>query len=654
MQEFTARQIVAMPREEVWRLYESSLEESYAIRYEDGITVITPGPHLLFNRYVWELFTLHPKTPIPSTCNMLSIDDLGCYNADTHIRLLETVFRHICQSNGILYYQDKEPMTKKVYEIIDLLHNEVVLRISAHVSTIDATDFVNVIQDPLVVSMQENFRPTAESVDRAYKETRNYMTNASGNNRFVAAYRSKSINDKQANQCIGPRGFMSDLGRTVFRKPIGAGFIRGMETLYDMMTESLTAAKSLNANEKNISDSEYASRRIQILTMVVQRVVNGDCGSTNYAKTILTPALLEAMQGKYYLTEAGTLSAFTGSETHLLNTEVQVRSVFGCTMQNSTRICSCCLGQIAHNFKENSNLGYTFTAFLMEKITQAIMSTKHLTHSVKKSAVKLEGLANKYLYANEDGDLFFHRDVDLTGLHLVLPNSSLSKLVDVLNLSSKTNVDLARIGEIEEVIVRDTRTRVPTNEKLYLAYKDRLCIITRALLEHIRDSEHESDSRGNFIVPLEKFDKTKPIFNNPLKEANIVAFAKRIASVIETDKDKIADPQEKLHLLLDTVAERFKMNYSILEVLVYATTAFNPLNGNYKLGRNSSSVVTEKSTELFRHRDFAALGVYQGQNAEIYKHSIYAFSNVKKQNHPMAVFFAPQQAIDVFAQEVDV
>ena len=352
-------------------------------------------------------------------------------------------------------------------------------------------------------------------MDRAYKQIKQTLNSSSSNNRFVKAYKSKAINENQANQCIGPRGFVTDLDRTVFKQPIVNGFIKGMGNLYEIIAESRTAAKSLNANDTHIKTSEYASRRVQLLTMSVTNVVNGDCGSTEYMDMFITQQLLDNLRGKYYLTADGKLDYIRGNDTHLINSIIKLRTTLGCRHPVAEQVCTTCLGKISENFKENSNLGYIMTSYLMEKSTQSILSTKHLTHSVKKSAIKLEGNANKYFYSNDENNIYFNKDIDLTGLVMILPNARLNKLVDVLNIQH-TNIALNKIGELEEIIIKDTKHKTPVAETVNISYRDRTSIITKALLEYIKSIKHESDARGNFVIPLDKFNKDLPIFNNPL------------------------------------------------------------------------------------------------------------------------------------------
>lgn len=641
MRKITAREILATNLTDIWNLP----NQSYEVTYDDGEVHIQKQRFLIFDRYFWELIAMYPQTPITYECTTASVVGTGWYNADTHIKLFERIFKHIIKVNHLQTFSQKDPLLRRIYQIIDLIQNEVVMKASADVYTINATDLVEVVQSPQISTVAQNMTPTPEGVESAYRQIKNYVVSDQSNNRFIKAYRAKSINENQSNQCIGPRGFVTGLDRTVFKKPIVNGFIRGMGSLYEMMAESCTAAKSLNATGTHIQQSEYTSRRIQLLSMIVTGVVDGDCGSTDYLPMLVTEQNIEALKGKYYVNDQGGLSEIKGDDPTLYSKVLNLRTVLGCKHHaDSTKVCLTCVGNMGGNFENTANLGYTATAYLMEKVTQSILSTKHLTHSVRKSFIKLEGLAVKYFYSNDNGDLFFRPDIDLKGLVLVLPNSKVGKLVDVLNMQH-TNIGLSKIGELDTIYIKNLNSKPPISETLNISYKDRCSVFTHYLLEYIKTSELESDSRGNFIIPLDNIDKTKPIFNNPLKEVNIINFVNRIAGIIETNKDKVTDPKEKLQLLFDKTLEKFKCNLFVLEVLIYSTTTYNAMNNNYRLGRNSVTPYTEGKVKLFRNRDFAALGSFEDQMNELKLQPVTAFSNHYKQDHPMAVFYTPKEVV---------
>lgn len=639
--EITARAIFDIPYKDVWNLE----DRVYRVQYEDGSIVPTHLQGIILNRYCWELLKHYPQTPITAACDVLTMLGDGDFNFGTHTRLLRNIFVHICEVNGIRKYEVKEKMLRTAYVIVNEIFNDIVLGASRYVAKIDAVDFVGVVKDPVISEIQEALQATTDSVENAYRAIRGYMNDKSLDNCLVKAYRAKAINENQANQCIGPRGFVTDLDRTVFTTPIKNGFIRGMGSLYELMTESRTAAKSLNATEDHIRTSEYASRRIQLLTMSVTGIATEDCGSTDYLKLHVTERRLPNMRGIWYkLKEEDELKECKGNERELVDRVVLIRSAFGCRTPDPHRICTRCLGSISENIKENSNLGYVMTAYLMEKLTQAILSTKHLTNSVRKALIQLQGAVLKYFHARENNCIYLNPKQDLSKLQLVLPSNQLPKLADVMSLDH-TNVVLDKIGELETVAIISERNGVQFKETVNIAYRDRLSSITKAMLDYLKVTECAIDNRGNYVVPLANWDISKPLFINQLKETNIVSFVNRFASLIEVTRNNRLTLEEHFQLVMDTVHDQFPCNLTVLMVVVYATTTYNAEGGNYRLGRNSPNARQENNTLLFRNRSISQMLVYESQIKEIIKHAPIIFSNNYRSDHPLDVLFTPQNVV---------
>lgn len=642
MIKLTAREIIGTSREDIWKL----VEGEYEVTYDDGHVSLGHKQSIIFNRYCWELIKLYPKTPINANCDVVTFLGDTYFNISTPVKLLEQIFNHICEFNRIYCYKDKDPLLKSVYQVANLIFNEVVHRVSDSVTTLDATDFIDVIEDPDIKDLHERLIPYPESVELTYRGIRAFMNSPEKQGRFVDAYRAKAINENQANQCIGPRGFVTNLDRTVYKKPIMNGFIRGMGDLYEVMAESRTAAKSLNATEDSIRSSEYASRRVQLLTMAIDSVTNEDCRSTEYLDIVLTRKYLSNMKGIWYVENEGDkLKYLKGDEEHLIDKVIKIRSVFGCKTPNPHQICTKCVGRISENFLENSNLGYTSSASLMEMLTQSILSTKHLTHSVKKSAIILDGAVLKYMYSTDENEIFLREDVDFDNLAIVLPSNRLNKLTDVLSLDH-TNVALNKLGELETIVIRNLDRG--TNETINVAYRDRLSTISRPLLKYIRNVNFDITARGDYIIPLKDFDKKQPLFENSIKETDVLNFVRVVAGLIEVTTTGAVRRSLKEHFfkIVDTIYDQLSVNLSIIQVMVYATTAYNIDDGNFRLGRNSPNMKQAGRAFLFRNRSISQLLVFEKQKNELLNHAPRIFSNEYRSDHPLDVLFRPQDVID--------
>lgn len=640
MQLINARDILAIPLVQIWQTY---ADKKYIVVYDDEQQEETTTKSIIFNRYIWIPFGLHKAAPITKECSVQGILNKQYFTAEVHIRLLEAVFKQICKYDHLDTFQKKDPLLRLIYQVYNLIYTDYIPRISTYVTTIDAVDFCQVVNMPEIKAIHDGLKPSTDSVEQAYKDIKKTLTGTSRlGNMFIHAYKSKSINENQANQCIGPRGFVADIDRTVFKQPITSGFITGMTTLFDLVAESRTAAKALNATDKHIATSEYNSRLMQILTMVSETVEYTDCGSTEYYDFLVSPGSITHLKGKYYL-DGDKLSCITGAETHLENTILRLRTAIGCTLLSAHKVCSTCLGDVSKNFRQDSNLGYTFTSYLMEKFSQALLSTKHLTHSVKGNVILLEGEALVHFTAKLDS-LYLNKNIDYSNTSVILDSKQLPKLMDVLSLSH-SHIALEKIGEITSIILqKDNHGKHATNV-VNVQYGDRTCILTKEFLQYIRHTNIYSDPKGNYLIPLGKFNVTLPIFTMPLKENNMINIVTKLASIIETNYEKVNDPYDKLTALYTHVSKQFSVNLTVLEALIYATTVYNAQQDDYSLGRNSVNKTTESLVNLSRYRSMTLLFSTKNQEGVIFDSNLATFQHTNVIDHPMDVFFTPHQVV---------
>ena len=136
-----------------------------------------------------------------------------------------------------------------------------------------------------------------------------------------------------------------------------------------------------------------------------------------------------------------------------------------------------------------------------------------------------------------------------------------------------------------------------------------------------------------------------PIFTIPLKEDSPVTFANKIASVVETDYEKITSPSLKFSTLYALVNSKLKINSVMLELLVYASTVYDRANHDYSLGRNSPNPRTERKMEIFAGRSMSQLYVFEKQLRELYENNGKAFLTKNRTNHSFDSFFDPTNVL---------
>jgi hypothetical protein len=637
-------------KEQVWQTF--NINKKYTpVRFCDGYVCDMFYKDVIYNYYIWQLYRLCPDVPILYEHTVTKYLEETHYNADTHIFLLEQNFKHIVKILNIKTYDQKEPLLKLCYEIVNMIYNDIVFNVGEYVTTIDALDFIEVVELDEIKKIHSGLTSSPASIEDAYNKIAKTLKSINDTeNMFIHAYKSKTVNQNQANQCIGPRGFVTDVDRTVYKQPIMSGFIRGLNTIYEVAAESRTAAKAHRANDTQIAKSEYISRRLQLLSMYATKVIYGDCGSQEYMDVLVTKGSIRNFAGKYYLDDNNNLKVIKGDEKDLEDKILRIRTIFGCKLENPHHVCSTCLGDISTTFENNSNIGNLVVMYVMEKLSQAVLSTKHLSHSVKAGEIYFEPQTAKYFYVNKENNLYLQKDVDTRGLSIVLPSKDVPKLIDVINLTHN-RISVEKIGNLSQVFFVNETKNKSVKDRVSVMYNDRYCNITQEFLSYIKNNIVLSDVRGNFVINLDHWDKSKPMFNMPMKEDNLINFVSNVASIVESEIKRIKSAHEKADTLFTFLSKKLDINFSIVEIITYATSVYNKAIQDYRLPRGSVHMTAEKAKTISYGRSLSHLFSLQEQIEPIFAGNGDIFDPTNREDHPMDIFFDPQGVIEEYMRQ---
>ena len=202
-------------------------------------------------------------------------------------------------------------------------------------------------------------------------------------------------------------------------------WLDGLSSLDTLFIESNIARKSMIMNKKYMGESGVHNRNSSILAQNI-RITEKDCGSKHYKTYFVKDAkMLKALEFKYRLDETtGSLvPIIPETDTHLIGTEVKVRSVLKCATKNGG-ICETCFG--AHASWNLSTKDYTmdvgieFAKDINAPISQLVLSFKHnASPFLKNSQITITSLSTGEIMDNKDfmdrkfNKLLFFKDYQL-------------------------------------------------------------------------------------------------------------------------------------------------------------------------------------------------------------------------------------------------
>lgn len=650
------------------------LTGEFTLRFDDG-DINTNYREVLYSSHVWDFHRKFPNTPLLKAHHLSTVLNGKRLGSGTHLEMFTVVMWCVHDLYvGTPGYEDRlqflDDLKKMVYETSQALYNDMIYESESHVVSLDIIDFLQVRDYPPIKQVLDNLTPDQKSVDLAYKTLDHHLSNDVGlnDNRIARAYKSNLVNKNQAIQCLGPRGYLTDIDSWQFPTPIMRGYFEGMRSMYDSMIESRSGAKHLTFSKEIIKKAEYFSRRLQVLCQSLKNLHHGDCGSTKYLFWHVKPGFKELtksfrgdlhhLRGKAYLDEeTNTLKFVNINDTHLINKTIKLRSVIaGCSHPDPVGVCSTCFGQLSDSVPQNTNIGHFCATTMSAQITQLLLSTKHHESSSAVSGVMIHSSYSAFVKASEDRMSYLLSPELMTqSAKLIIKQKDLFGLTDVEIVEDVSELVVSRISATKLIGIRtylgEDQTGFPVfdNVSITVNIGKRLASLTTEMLSYIKDKGYTIDDKANVVIELDEWDFKLPALVMPMKHYNMgdhsATIEKIVESVVIDFKKRLSPnaPFETLIELHEVANEKIDVNVAALEIIIAACMAVDPVNNDYNLPKTWTPKALGVASLTIANRSLSGPMAYEGQLAVIY--SAKSFFNENRPSHPMDVFLMPAQAV---------
>lgn len=643
-----ARRLLAFSTEELWE----KLEGYFLLQFDDGKTIETNEKEILFSSYMWQYHRMYPQTPLLFEHHIKSVIGNDRLGSNSHLKLIGNVlwtvfdiYKFTCEDKVQLL----DDLAKLAYEIVNHLYNELTYRLEEYVTSMDVLDFIEVAMHPDVVKSMNEMEPTEASISKVYSVVTNLIKDESNfvNNSLAKATKSSIVDLSQTLQCIAAIGFVNDIDSDRFKTPIRRGYLHGITSLYDSMIESRKCAMSLAFSADNLQKSEYFSRRQQLVCQNLQHIHRGDCGSTHY---LLWPVRdnkvedgvkhddLTTLAGKYYLDEeSNTLKIVHSTDTHLYGKTLKLRSmVTGCMHPDPYGVCEVCFGETSLAIPKETNIGHAACVSMTEKISQLILSTKHILGSSTIEGIILKPFEKKYLAAPINGNMYFlNEDLKNKNIQIVIEAKSAMGLPDINLVDNVETLSVHRVSEFNEIILKVVDPKCTETIPLSVNVNNRMASLSHGLLKHIKEHGWTVSTDNTYIIDMKGWDYKQPILTLPMKHFNMANHQSEIAAMLEstvkelTYRDSIVSPSNMLIEFTDLVNKRLSINLAILEAVIYSSMVVSATEGDYSLPKPWTNSGMGIMRMLLSNRSMSAAMAY-----EKHKDSILSPSNYINTNRP--------------------
>jgi len=647
----------------------TKFDEFIEVVFEDGKTELMTGGDIELMLYCFILIdkSRYPLRYLHTYCPVnFYINDAPSSNTvnDT----LETIMIDIINLIGI-DNPDMQIITLEhfriMFDIINLIFNDLYEQMSEGIYGVSSFDIVSISNHPNITKARKELEnnPCYENVKKIYDALDDLMFSdeIDPNNGLKKLYVSAIGNKGQISQLAGVRGYCNEIDSTIFKYPITESFTSGLNTLYDLGTESRTAAFSLVSSTESIKTSETLSRTLQISGVHLERIYPGDCGTTDTLEWLVRgpdeewKGDLKNLVGSYYKTnllekEWKSIKIY---DTHLIGKTIYLRNVSKCKLKDKHGVCTTCLGELSYNIPYYANVGQLTSTTLSQAASQALLSSKHLVGSAGTNSIQMEESTAKIFMEKKDS-YFVYEDLVKTydKVQLIIPMNVIRPLLSIKTTSQLSKVDIDALSKITSLDILLKSGEAYELVHCPIKFNGRFGILSKQVCREIVKGNFFID-KGNLIFTLDQSNVKIPILSLENKNYSFNELVKVLKDLIESRPllkggvtNKTID--ELIKDVFYLVNSKLNINIANISGMLYTYMTKDLPNGNFDLGRNYLSERPELISlrNSIGNRSASASMLYDAANRELVKPSLFKSEN--KPSHIYDVLFFPEERINEF------
>ena len=515
-----------------------SLEGNFIIVFDDG-EVNSSHVQMIYTSYLWDLLREFPLEKLSKRFHVSSCIKEYFFATKTHTELMNNIYwdifdAYVTQPDIIKRFKNRagfnEYLAKRAYEVTNRAYCELSLSLEQYTMTMELNDFIKAFLNKKVQDKVLNAMPLEKDISAIYDATHHLLLEDESfkEERMAFIGRCGLVSMGQLDQCIGVRGYMTDMNSETFPHPVMRNFTQGIRSLHDSAIESRSAAKSLAYSETPLEESEYFSRRGQLIGQTLTNVVEGDCGSLEYMPIVIDDKHFKHFFGKYYKLNKDDhkepLKIFNKDCKDLIGKEVYLRSVHLCAHPEHGKVCSVCLGSLSDSVFGNFNLGQLAHTSIQSVLSQKILSVKHLDGSSVVDHIVLDEQQGKFFTTNKEGNQYFiKKNSDDKVVEIVIDAGSAHGLHDIRHSvdNDLSIVNVFRVSQIDQLALNVSKLDYTYQTAMEIGLPKRPASFTKEFLKYVKEKYWRLDDKGNFVISIEDWDHKQPIFIIPSRHFNM-------------------------------------------------------------------------------------------------------------------------------------
>lgn len=325
----------------------------------------------------------------------------------------------------------------------------------------------------------------------------------------------------QLNEFQLSGGMKSDLEGNTYPMPINTNLLtRGFDKPSYYTLDAFGGRKALIMNKEFTGKSGYFARRLDLLCMDIK--LHDDphyiCNTKHYIEfAVLTYEHLEKIEGRKYKKKrtSNHLRTITLNDTQLIGQVIYLRSPSYCASKKG--ICYACYGDLAHVNNNGFHIGLFAVKDLSAKLTQNILSAKHLLKTKSKQIQMTEGFDNYFTI--DGGDIVLQPDADVKGLEMIIDEKDVqteSEFDEAMEFNKKISYFRIRVKKSKKQIctIREVNESEPTlfiSEYLDDLMEKHYDPVDKQYVIPMNKIKDDEEGRSLYAITILNNELTKPL-----------------------------------------------------------------------------------------------------------------------------------------------
>lgn len=396
-------------------------------------------------------------------------------------------------------------------------------------------------------------------------------------NNLLPYMAAKTLKNNQIPHALLKYGPRSDVDDSMCSHVINESSLSGLKSPADFAIESLSAKKCAFLNKTILKRSQYFNRKTRLAGASLPNIYPGSCGSTLTIPFLVKPEFAKNMvyrsidvDGKVIQLTPTNIREYVGKTVNLL-------SIFGC--KHTDGFCERCAGfryypeyniGLHHFLPNDIHVGLLSVSQLMSRVTQKILSNKHLIATSSKT-YNLPENTSQYMYIGDgDNAIYWSSSIAkrLKNLSIRVPSDSIGQITDLILdtlPAAETFSKIPYIDIMKDDEIVDTIYMKEDKGESFVPY------LSDEMLEYIH--EHFSDVKridNGVIIPMFEFNAKKPFMNYIVMNDDLISYVNRFKAFICKDISDYTSVSTCLSDFADIVYHKSELNLFYLEVILRA------------------------------------------------------------------------------------